>query len=84
MLLIPKVTLNISVNNFIFKSCTLWNKLVGNILEESLPNDKGVVVTGSSPNTYLCATIPYIKNKLKTLLFKQQSSGDNLHWNQES
>ena len=76
----PQVKLCVSQNNFLFKSSTLWNNLIGCILEKSLPNDKGIVVRGSSPNSDLCATIPFVKNKLKTLLFELQSSGDSLEW----
>ena len=81
MVLLPEVKLSISKNNFVFKSSSLWNELIELILEKSLPNKKGVIVKGSIPNSDLCATIPFVKNKLKTLLFKQQSSGDNLQWN---
>ena len=80
LLIMPKVKLSVSQNNFLFKSCSLWNSLVICILEKSLPNDKGIVVRGSSPNSDLCATIPFVKNKLKTLLFELQSSGDSLEW----
>ena len=80
LVLVPQVKLCVSQNNFLFKSSTLWNNLIGRILEKSLPNDKGVIVIGSSPNSDLCVTITFVKNKIKTLLFDFQSSGDSVEW----
>ena len=80
MVLLPEVKLSISKNNFVFKSSSLWNELIELILEKSLPNKKGVIVKGSIPNSDLCATIPFVKNKLKSLLLDRQLSGDSLEW----
>ena len=43
-ILLPKVHLEKSKNSFLYNSCIIWNSLVGNILEKSLPNVKSIVV----------------------------------------
>ena len=84
LLLLPRVNLDISKNNFVFSASTIWNSLIGDMLEKSLPLDKGkfkgTVVQGSSENSDLCATVSFIKNKLKSHLLDQQSSGDLVEW----
>ena len=76
----PKIDLSISQNNFLFKSCSIWNALVSQILEKSQPNSKGALISGSSQNSDFCATIPYVKNKLNSYLLNQQFLGANLKW----
>ena len=65
LLIPPKVTLDISKNNFLFNACTIWNSLICDVLEKSLPLEsgkfKGTVVQGSCRNWDLCATMPFIK-----------------------
>ena len=50
------------------------------MLEKSLPLEvgkyKGTVIQGSSKNSDLCASISFIKNKLKIHLLDDQSSGN--------
>ena len=76
----PKVNLAISQNNFVFKSCSIWNVLINDILEKSPPNNNGVIIRGFSQNSDFCATIPFIKNKLKSYLLNLQSLGDIMEW----
>ena len=84
LLLLPKVTLDISKNNFVFNACTIWNSLIEDMLEKSLPLDKGkfkgTVIKGSAKNSDLCATMSFIKNKLKCHLLDKQSSEDIVEW----
>ena len=84
LLLLPTVNLDISKNNFIFNACKIWNTLIGEILEKSLPLDegkfKGTVVQGSSRNSDFCATVSFIKSRLKSHLREDQSSGDYVEW----
>ena len=77
---LPIVNLETSKNNFVFNSCVIWNKLVENILERSLPNEDGIVVQGSVKNSDFCATVPFIKNKLKAKLLSMQRLGNNIDW----
>ena len=63
LLHLPRVTLEISKNNFVFHSNSIWNKLIINILQRSLPGENGMVVRGSSKNSDLCATLPFVKKK---------------------
>ena len=55
-------------------------ELIGDIFERSSSCDNGVVVGGSSVNSDFCATVPFIKNKLKAILLNQQASGDVIEW----
>ena len=77
---LPRVTLDISKINFIFKSCSLWNSVIGNILEKSIAGTNWVIVRGCALNSDLCAPVPFIKNKLRLLLLNHQASGDPLKW----
>ena len=84
LLLLPTVKLDISKNNFVFNSCKIWNNLIGYMLEKSSPLDKGkykgTIIQGSSKNSDLCASISFIKNKLKVHLLSDQSSGNPVEW----
>ena len=80
LLCLPLIKRDISKNNFIFKSISIWNRLVNEIFEKSPPNNNGIVIKGSAQNSDLCATVPLVKNKLKSYLFVQQSLGDNVEW----
>ena len=77
---LPRLTLDISKNNFVFKSCSLWNSIIGDILERSIAGTNGIIVRGSALNLDLCAPVPFIKNKLRLLLLNHQASGDPLKW----
>ena len=54
------------------------------MLEKSLPLEegkyKGTIIQGSSKNSDFCAPISFMKNKLKSHLLDQQSSGDIVEW----
>ena len=69
-----------------FNACTIWNNLIDDMLEKSLPIEegkfKGTIIQGSSKNSDLCASVSFIKNKLKDHLLNEQSSGDPLEWSQ--
>ena len=62
------------------KSCIIWNNLIDDILEKSEPEDNGIIVRGSAKNSDFCATIQFVKNKLKLALLKTQASGDKMEW----
>ena len=80
LLFLPKITLDKCKNNFIFKSCSIWNCLITNIFELSLPNDKGIIVRGSSPNSDFCTPIAFVKSKLKIYLLTKQMFGNSVEW----
>ena len=88
MLHLPDVDLDISKRNFIFNSSSIWNKLVGVILEKSvltcIRGDEFVIIVGSTPNSDFCATIPFVKNKLKEYLLNKQASGEVTEWAPEN
>ena len=44
----PKVNLEKSKNNFIYRSCIIWNTFIDIVFERDLPNKKGIIVPGSS------------------------------------
>ena len=50
------------------------------ILEKSQPDENGLIVTGSAKNSDFCATISFIKKKLKLALFNIQALGDKMKW----
>ena len=76
---VPEVPLNTSKCNFAYKSSVLWNTLIGKVLDKSEVNDNGIIITGSSEKSDFCASVPFVKNTLKTYLLTIQKYGnDNL------
>ena len=80
LLALPLVNLDISQNNFIFKSISVWNKLISVIFEKCLPRKDGLMIPGSSINSDMSASIGVVKNKLKQHLLHVQSAGDQINW----
>ncbi len=54
------------------------------MLEKSQPLEngkyKGTIIQGLANNSDFCASISFIKNKLKTRLLNDQTSGDPVEW----
>ena len=80
----PAVKLDISMRNFVYSSCVKWNSLIDKILEKSVPSESGVVIRGSVQNSDLCASIPFVKKKLKNILLECQALGNEIEWGPEN
>ena len=79
----PKLKLKVSEQNFVYKSITLWNSLVGKILENNKPNSsKGYIVPGETPNSDLSASLPFIKKQITFVLLNSQANGCDQVWNE--
>ena len=78
----PPVKLGVSMRNFLYSSCVEWNGLIDKVLERNLPNKKGIVIEGSVNNSDFCATLPFVKKKLKTILLENQNQGNSNEWGQ--
>ena len=78
---VPEVPLilNTSKCNFAYKSPVLWNTLIGKVLDKSEVNN-GIIITGSSENSDFCASVPFVKNTLKTYLLTIQKYGNDNLW----
>ena len=72
LMILPKVKLKVSQQNFVSNASSIWNNLIGKILEKCLPNEKGVMVPGSALNSDLSAHISFVKEKVKAELLKTQ------------
>jgi hypothetical protein len=88
-LLPPKCVLGISMNNFVFSACSLWNRCIGKLLSnpsltqlyDNMGNATGmVIIPGSQKNSDLTCTVPIFKARLKSLLFAQQKCGESVEW----
>ena len=87
-LLPPKCVLGISMNNFVFRATSLWNKCIGQLLTKPplthMHNSRGnivsIVIPGSLKNSDLTCSVPAFKTRLKSLLFAQQKCGDAIEW----
>ena len=81
LLLPPKVTLDVSKNNFVYKSSLIWNHLIQKILvSPPLDNSTGIVIPGSVTNSDLAVSIGFVKNAVKRLLLNIQKQGDPIEW----
>ena len=92
-LLPPKCVLGISMNNFVFRATSIWNKCIEKLLDHppltQVYNKKGeiefVVIPGSIKNSDLhTCTVPSFKNRLKKRLFAHQKLGDLTEWCDEN
>ena len=72
LMLLPKINLEVSRLNFVFSASSIWNSLIGKLLNRCLPNSNGILVPGSSKCSDLTAPISYIKEKLKHILLRAQ------------
>ena len=79
-LLLPKVNLTNTEFNFVFKASQIWNKLIYHLLNKSTPCSNGMIIQGSTENSDLLASIPFIKFKLKESLNFVQNSGNTELW----
>ena len=53
LLMTPKVKLEVSKQNFVFKATKVWNKLIGHALERTEPEISGLIIPGSARNSDL-------------------------------
>ena len=79
-MIIPRVRLEKSKNNFVFKASTVWNKLQQYVFSRSESDSNGVIVPGFSTHSDLSISICIAKVRLKSYLFTYQMSGDPITW----
>ena len=77
---LPSIQLNVSRYNFVDQCSLIWNKFIGRVLEKSNPENNGVLILGSALNSDFCAPIPFVKNKLRSILLEYQKTGDPNLW----
>ena len=76
---VPRVKLNISKQNFVFKSTQVWNDMSAEIFDKCSPSENGIIIPGSSIDSDLSASTCVIKNKSKCHLLSTQMLG-NANW----
>ena len=76
--------LDISMKIFVYNSSVKWNSLINKLFEKTPHSDNWVVVEGPVANSDFCASIPFIKKILKTLLLQSQALGDSINWGKEN
>ena len=82
-MILPRINLDISKQNFVFNGSFVWNNLISKLFDKCSPNEKGIMVPGSAECSDLSAPISSIKNKLKVILFETQklvTPGRNMEW----
>ena len=72
LICLPKFTLEISRQNFVYNSSLIWNGTIRNVLDTCTPYPNNIMVPGSSANSDLTASISIIKNRVKKMLFQTQ------------
>ena len=81
LLVPPKISLDISKNNFVCRACLIWNKCVQKVFTQpKLDTNKHIVIPGSNKNSDFTASIPYVKNRMKHHLFGIQVIGHPDDW----
>ena len=56
--MIPRVRLEVSKQNFVFRATDIWNEMVRHVFQRS-----NTELSGSTPNLDLSASIGYVKNQ---------------------
>ena len=77
---VPLVRLDITQQNFVFKSAQIWNELSVEVFEKCNASDSGLVIPGSAENSDLAASTGIVKGKLRELLLSRQKTGDEFEW----
>ena len=76
----PKVKLEVSKQNFVFKATKVWNKLIGHGLERNEPANSGLIIPGFVRNSDLSAPIAFVKSKIKFYIQISQKLGHIYLW----
>ena len=92
LMVLPRINLDLSKINFVFSASLIWNGLIGTLLNRCFPNPLGIMVPGSSECSDISASISYIKDKLKNILFgiqkldtqSQFDKSKSKEWNMEN
>ena len=79
-MIIPRVRLEKSQNNFVFKANTIWNKLQQYVFSRSESNYNSIIVPGFSTHSDLSISICIANVRLKSYFFTYQMSGDPITW----
>ncbi len=80
LLMVPLVRTDVSQQNFLFKSTKVWNELFEQVFEKCEASESGLIIPGSTKNSYLSVSTGHIKNKLKKILLEKQKSGNLESW----
>jgi hypothetical protein len=79
-LMVPKVKLDVTQQNFVFKATKIWNDSKENIFNRYIPSDRGIIIPGNSKKSDLSSSLGYIKTKLKDFPLSSQKSGNHVTW----
>ena len=80
---IPQFQLDLSKHNFVYIASTTWNSLIGKTIDKCKPNERNIMVPGSSGFSDLSAPISIIKSRVKSILFEAQkltTPGREIEW----
>ena len=80
LLMIPKVRLVVSQQNFVYRSSEIWNSLIKHVFSICNVEESGIIIPGSTANSDLSASVAFIKNKLRAKLQANQKTGRVTEW----
>ena len=80
LLMLPKVKLEVTKQNFVFRASKIWNDLKDKIFSKSKPTKTGLIIPGNSENSDLSSSLAFIKTQLKNVLLSSQKLGDPIQW----
>ena len=74
LLMIPKITLDLGKNNFVFQASCIWNSLNRKVLNQDLLSNKdGVLIPGSTFGSDITTPLSVIKVKLRGIILETQN-----------
>ena len=80
LLIMPKVRLEVSKQNFVHRATKIWNEIIKYIFVNCPAGNSGIIIPGSIENSDLGAAIGYVKQKLKAHLLCCQNQGNINEW----
>ena len=80
LLMIPKVKLEVTKQNFVFKATKVWNDHKVKIFHKSDPSHTGIIIPGNNENSDLSISVGFAKTKLKSTLLLSQKLDDPILW----
>ena len=67
--------------NFLFKSCKIWNTFAKDIFEKNKINiNRGYIIPGEDANSDLSASVSIMKDRFTKILLNRQTNGSDEAW----
>ena len=70
--ILPKIKISLEKCNFVFQASSIWNAVIGKLMNKCKPNNNGILIPGMINGSDLTTPVSIIKRKLKCILLEVQ------------